>query len=255
MDRELDLNFKKEGRMRRLPSQSHQTQYVKELPIFLRRTSCGIASLYTALKYLGYENGEFVDFLVKYISFGKYNVPTYYTNTKVNGYTLNVPITYLPQEGEGDYGKYKQLFNSLDNTKLVELNREYNPNNPFIPTYTAIHGFDHRGINPFLKDNNILLKAELFETNDLPDSLGNNSAILASVDMSQLGYPLYAKLPTEHISTHVITIFRIEKLGDTNVALFSDPAFLNSTEGGVQVRSLDTIRDCTSHFTIISSEE
>jgi hypothetical protein len=234
------------------PAEAHQTQFDRNLPTILKRTSCGIASFYSALKYLGYKNGSFTQFLTKYISSNSFNVPTYYASTNINGYEFKTPIIYKPVEKAEDQIEVAKLVNSLNNGDNVKIEKHNsNPQNAFNPAFTLAYGFDHRGINPFLKNSNIPLKSELHENNNLPDSLERDSVILASVRANEIGYPLYAKLPTEHISTHIVTIYDIVEIGDTKAVLFSDPAFISSQEG-LQVRSLDTMKSCTEKFSLIT---
>lgn len=245
------LNFEKEKTIMRNPSEAHQTQFDKNLPTILKRTSCGIASFYSGLKYLGYNNGSFPKFLTKYISTNRFNVPTYYTTSNIEGDTLKIPIIYTPQEQKGDNNRVANLVSSLSNGENMKIEKLNNPNNQFNPAFTIAHGFDHRGIQPFLQTSGLSIKSELEENNNLPDSLEKDSVILASVRANKLGYPLYAKLLTEHISTHIITIYDIVEIGDTKAVLFSDPAFLNGQEG-LQIRDLDTMKSCTEKFSLLS---
>lgn len=239
------------GETMKNPIEAYQTQYDKRLPQILRRTSCGIASMYSALNYLNQDLGSFPQFANDYVSLNSLNIPTYKAKMNMDGKDISIPLAYKTTENNVDDNYARNLVTSLSNGEPLYMEKEDNPNNEIIQTFSVDKGFDHRGIQPFLDKNNIPLKAELTMDSNIPSHLEKGSVILASVDMKDFGYPLSAQLPQEHISTHIVTIYQITKLGDTDVALLSDPAFVNPEEG-IQVRSIESLRSCTNKFTTIS---
>lgn len=235
------------------PIEIPQTQFDKELPTILQRTSCGIASLYTGLRYLGYNLEDFPLFARDFISIGQFTVPTYYIGTNIRGMETNIPVDYLPKEDPNDELRIHSLVRSIGNGGVFQLYKKENTDKTIQPqmAFTISKGFDHRGVQPFLESLSLPLKATIYETNELPDKLEEGSIILASLRQNELGYPIAAKLPTQHISTHIVPILQIGKIGETNVALFSDPAFIDPTDA-LQVRDTDSLRSCTEKFTVIS---
>lgn len=235
------------------PTETFQTQFDPRLPTMLKRTTCGIASLYSGLKYLGHEVGEFPDFAMKYINSNKFNVPTYTANLTHDQKDFKVPILYNPQDTPETLDLASNIATKFNNGGITKIERTHTPDEEMNLAFTISNGFDHRGVNPFLKQLNLPLSAKLVETNELPQSLTeqDNSVILASVEHKYLGYPAHAQIPTEHITTHIITIYNISKIGNTTVATFSDPAFLDPRDA-IQVRSVDFLKNCLIKSTVIS---
>ena len=235
------------------PIETFQTQFATELPTMLKRTSCGIASLYSGLRYLENDVGTFPDFVTKYVSSNRFNIPAYYAQTSLNGKPFEVPIFYDPNDTPQNLDIASSLVSKFHNGEPVKVERRHTPQSDVNLAFTLLHGFDHRGINAFLKEHNLPFSAELIESNRLPTSLtdSDNSIILASVEHKHLGYPTYAQIPTEHISTHIITIYKIFQLGGTTVALFTDPAFIDPREA-LQIRSLEALKQCTAKSSVIT---
>lgn len=235
------------------PIEIPQTQFDKELPTILQRTSCGIASLYTGLRYLGHNLEDFPLFARDFISIGKFTVPTYYIGTNIRGLETNIPVDYITNEDSHDESRIHSLVRSIGNGGVFHLYKKENTDQTVQPqmAFTISKGFDHRGVQPFLESHSLPLKASIYETNQLPEKLDQGSIILASLRQKELGYPIAAKLPTQHISTHIVTILQIGEIGETNIALFSDPAFIDPTDA-LQIRSVESLRECTEKFTIIS---
>ncbi|MBU1120017.1 hypothetical protein KKA50_02390, partial [Patescibacteria group bacterium] len=126
---------------------SFQTQFDPTIPPILQRTSCGIASLYMGLSYLGKEVGKYPTFLQRYIHHGSYNVPTYSMSMNIAGIDTKVPISYF---GNGAQTNEQAHINSvlapfenlnMKNPITREVNEGVNPKRAF----TIEHGFDHRG--------------------------------------------------------------------------------------------------------------
>jgi len=236
------------------PIEIPQTQFDKELPVMLQRTSCGIASLYTGLRYMGYRLPDYSIFARDYVSSARYSVPTYFARTQVRGTPLDIPIDYYPSETTNDLDKANKIASSLGNGDIFHIWKKEGDSS--IQPQMALslsRGFDHRGVNPFLHQLGLPLKAEIIESSKLPDYLDPKSFILASIRQNELGYPISAKLPTQHISTHIVPILQIGEIGTTKLALFADPVFINP-EDALQVRSVQSIEACMEKYTIITPE-
>lgn len=248
------MNAVEQGGETMSPRDAFQTQFSPDLPIILQRTTCGIASLYGGLKYLGYDLKPYPSFVAEYISSGTFDVPTHYLQGQIGKQWIDIPVDYYPEEKPGDLEKTNRLVDSLGNNTTQTIKREFNHDHEKQMAFTIAKGFDHRGVNPFLQKISLPLEAELVENSNLPDSLEPESFILASVRHNDLGYPASAKIPTEHISTHIVTILQIGRIGNTDVVLFMDPAFIDPGDS-IQIRSLEMMRSCTQKFTYIRPKD
>ncbi len=224
---------------------SFHSQFDQEIPPILQRTTCGLASLYTALSYLGRELPPYPEFVKMYIEHGSYNIPVHTTKMPIAKTTVNVPVAYTDPNASlaEEYAEISKALSPFSNLSLNSpIERSFDPTKEPKRAFTIANGFDHRGIDSFLKEDlNINdISVEIRETNELPDSLPGNSVILASVVQSKLGYPARLTTFKSSIATHVIPIVQIGELNNSRVALFSDPAFLN-TQDGLQVREVETL--------------
>ncbi len=232
------------------------SQFDSNVPPLIQRTSCGIASLYMGLKYFGKEVGDYPNFLRKFIEHGSFNIPVYSMNMKIGGIETKVPISYFGNNTTNDEQEHlNKVLAPFSNLKLENrITREINPNANPRRAFTIEHGFDHRGIDSFIREGLNIddMDVTLIEGNQLPDNLSENSILLASVMQNKLGYPARLTTFKSAIATHVIPIVGIGTLNETNVALYADSAFL-TPQDGLQVRTLDTLNDAfAGKYTIIT---
>lgn len=233
------------------------SQFDQEVPPILQRTTCGIASLYIALSYLGRDLPSYPEFLKKYIEHGSYNIPVHTVNLPIGKGQVKVPIAYVspdasPIEENAEVSKALAPFSNLPLT--IPIERAFDPNKEPKRAFTIANGFDHRGVDSFLKEELGIgdITVEIRESDELPDSLPENSVILASVVQSKLGYPARLTTFKSSIATHVVPIVEIGDLNSSKVVLFSDPAFLN-THDGLQVRDMSSFESSMAgKYTILT---
>lgn len=233
------------------------SQFDQEIPPILQRTTCGIASLYTALSYLGRDLPSYPEFLKKYVEHGSYNIPVHTVNLPIGRGQVKVPIAYA-KPGASLAEENTEVSNALSPFSNLPLNapieRSFDPNQEPKRSFTIANGFDHRGIDSFLKEELGIddISVEIRESDKLPDVLPENSVILASVIQSKLGYPARLTTFRSSIATHVVQIVQIGELNNSKVALFSDPAFLN-THDGLQVREVESFESSLAgKYTILT---
>ncbi len=236
---------------------SFHSQFDQEIPPILQRTTCGIASLYTALTYLGRDLPPYSEFLKKYVEHGSYNIPVHTVSLPIGRDQVKVPIAYVRPdaslaEENTEVSKALAPFSNLPLNTPIE--RSFDPTKEPKRSFTIANGFDHRGIDSFLKEELGIddISVEIRESDELPDYLPENSVILASVVQSKLGYPARLTTFKSSIATHVVPIVQIGELNNSRVALFSDPAFLN-THDGLQVRELESLESSMAgKYTILT---
>lgn len=233
-----------------------ECQFNGELPVCLRRTACGITSLYNAITVI--ENGtkdDFKNFTKKYVNYPRFNVPAFGVIFEDSFSDTTIPILYAKNSDNVEILRKEayELIDLLNEHRPYRIERIDNPN--FIPRmgFSLKYGFDHRGINGFLNENGYNLKSELFESEKIPNFLENNSCILLSVDHKHLGYPVGKHILSNpnHISTHIVCITSINDIGNTKVATYIDPAFENDNQ--TISRSLSNLQEAYSgRYSIIS---
>jgi hypothetical protein len=248
---------------------AYDTQFNTELPIELQRTSCGIAALSSALKSLRIIPFEvpFPDFVASFISGANYTYPTIGKLWKYKGKELYIPVKFEKSAVAPNLlMKAHELVASLSG-KETSVKRIDNNQLPWIPTFTLETGFDHRGLNGFFALRGIAAQARLVESPDFEvfinearqfdrspkPSAGEKYRVLMSVDQKKLGYPMMGLIGV-HISTHIICVHDIAMVGDTPVALFTDPA-VHDRNSAIMIRSLESLAFAyAGKFSIITNK-
>jgi hypothetical protein len=233
-----------------------ECQFNGELPVCLRRTACGITSLYNAITVIeDGTNDDFKSFIKKFISYPRFNIPAYGVIFGDSFSDTTIPILYKVNSDNIEVLRREayELVNLLNEHRPYRIERIDNPNFKPRMAFTLKYGFDHRGINGFLKENKYNLKSELFESEKIPQFLEKNSCMLLSVDHKHLGYPVSKDVLSNpnHISTHVVCVTAINDIGNTKVATYIDPAFENGNQ--TISRSLSNLQEAYSgKYSLIS---